>query len=167
MSKTVRDKQPNSRHCFVCGLENDFGLKARFFEVEGDEVVAVFEPGDAHQGYPGRLHGGLATAILDEAIGRAIMIHDRSYWGVTAEMTVRFRAPVPLNARLKAVGRIHRQAGRLFEGTGEIVLDDGTVAVSATGKYVKLPLDSITEAGEDFVEDAWFVERSASDPEAL
>ncbi len=60
MSRNVENKQPNSHMCFACGLDNKFGLKARFFEIEGKELVGIFTPADEHQGYPGRLHGGIA-----------------------------------------------------------------------------------------------------------
>ena len=78
----ITGKQPNSKMCFGCGLDNSFGLKSRFYELETGELLAVFQPAKQHQGYPGRLHGGLAAAILDETIGRAIMIsHAEKYGG--------------------------------------------------------------------------------------
>jgi len=33
--------QPNSRHCFVCGLENEHGLHLRFYETAEGEVTKV------------------------------------------------------------------------------------------------------------------------------
>ena len=85
MPQKVTGKQHNSRMCFVCGLKNPAGLKASFFEVEGSQLVALFTPCEEHQGYPGRLHGGLAAAILDETIGRAMNIDRMRVWGVTVE----------------------------------------------------------------------------------
>ena len=70
-----------------------------------------------HQGYPGRMHGGVITAILDETIGRAIMIrYGEAIWGVTAELNVRFRKPVPLDVELTAVGRITSEDQPAFRG---------------------------------------------------
>ncbi|MGB4593538.1 MAG: PaaI family thioesterase [Coriobacteriia bacterium] len=153
MSRRVKTTQNVSRMCMVCGTENTAGLHAQFLEVDGDELVAVFTPRAEYQGYPGRLHGGIATTILDETIGRAIGIADPDAWGVTVELSVRFRKPVPLDEDVRAVGRITRDAGRLFEGSGEIVLSDGTVAVEATGKYIRMDIDRIAEG--DF-EEEWF-----------
>ena len=62
---------------------------------------------------------------------RAINVADTQTWGVTVEFTVRFRKPVPLDREVRAVGRITRDSSRMFEGTGEIVLEDGSVAVEA------------------------------------
>ncbi len=74
MPQKVTAKQHNSKMCFVCGLKNSSGLHASFYEVEGNQLVALFTPCDEHQGYPDRMHGGLAATILDETIGRAMNI---------------------------------------------------------------------------------------------
>lgn len=85
---------------------------------------------EEHLSYPGRLHGGISFAILDETIGRAVTIAHPGTWGVTAELTLRYRKPLPVEGEIRAVGRITRDTHRLFEGTGEILLDDGSVAPS-------------------------------------
>lgn len=148
------NKQPNSRHCFICGVENVGGVRVAFYDTtDGDggaAVLARFTPRSEHQGYPNRLHGGVAAGILDETIGRAINAGAgegaATTWGVAIRLTLRYLRPVPLDVELTARGRIHRDTRKLFEGTGEIVLPDGTVAVRAEGQYVKLPLGEITAA---------------------
>ncbi|MHB8770654.1 MAG: PaaI family thioesterase [Syntrophales bacterium] len=160
MKQRVVAKQENCAHCMVCGLENEFGLKAAFFELENGEVAALFRPQERHQSYPGRLHGGMAAAILDETIGRAMMLKNRGVWGVTAELSLRYLLPVPLEGELRAVGRITRDTRRLFEGTGEILLPNGDVAVSACGKYLKLPLDKIAGSAQF----PWRVRAADDDP---
>ncbi len=154
MMRKVRSAQNVSRMCLVCGVENAAGFKARFFELETGELVGVFRPREEHQSYPGRLHGGLASAILDETIGRAINVSDTQTWGVTVEFTAKFRKPVPLDREVRAVGRITRDTSRLFEGTGEIVLEDGSVAVEAHGRYLKMPIEGIVD--REFSQTEWF-----------
>ena len=165
MSTKVTGKQHNSRMCFVCGLKNPSGLKASFYEMEGDQLVALFSPCEEHQGYPDRLHGGLAATILDETIGRAMNINQDEIWGVTVEFNVRYKKPVPLNQQLRVVGRITNQNRRLFEGTGEILLPDGQVAVEGHGKYLKLPLEEIADF--DVEEQEWKAVLTADDPEEI
>jgi uncharacterized protein (TIGR00369 family) len=143
VQRKVLRAQNVSRMCAVCGRENPLSLKGRFYELDDGEVLGVFSPLEVHQGYPGRVHGGLASAALDETIGRAINVIDPDAWGVTVELTVRFRRPVPVGEELRAVARVTKDSSRLFEGTGEIVLADGTVAVEASGRYMKLPIDKI------------------------
>jgi acyl-coenzyme A thioesterase PaaI-like protein len=131
--------------CAVCGLDNPLSLKARFYELDNGELLGVFMPRQEHQGYPGRMHGGIASAAIDETIGRAINILEPGTWGVTLTLSVRFRKPVPLDREMRAIARITSDSSRIFEGTGEIVLDDGTIAVEASGSYMKLPIHRIAE----------------------
>ena len=163
MRYRVRAKQENSKMCLVCGLKNPFGLRSSFYELDNDQLLAVFKPMEEHQSYPGRLHGGIATAILDETIGRAIMIRDQDVWGVTIEFTTRYRKPLPLAEEIRVIGRIIKDTHRYFEGTGEILLQDGSVAIEGRGKFLKIPLEKIADF--DFDEQEWKVVPSQDDPE--
>jgi acyl-coenzyme A thioesterase PaaI-like protein len=162
--KVIR-KQHNSGKCIVCGLENELGLKAEFYELENGEVVAMFHPIEEHQSYPGRMHGGISSAILDETIGRAMLARDENIWGVTVELNLKYKKPVPLNEELKVVGRITKDSRRMFEGTGEILLSNGDIAVTAEGKYIKMPIEKIT--GSDFETDEWRVFQSGDEPDEI
>ena len=165
MKHPVKNKQNNSKMCFVCGMSNDLGLKASFYEMENDELVAIFTPKDIHQSYPGRLHGGIASTILDETIGRAILIKDENIWGVTLELNVKFKKPVPYNEELKVICKITKETSRTFEGEGRIVLSNGETAVVAEGKYFKMSVDKITDS--DFTIDQWFKIENESDPKKI
>lgn len=165
MKYKVIGKQENSSMCLVCGVNNDLSLKTAFYELENGELVSVFHTKEEHQSYPGRLHGGITAAILDETIGRAIMIKDKKVWGVTIEFNISYKKPVPLNAELKAVGRITKDSSRIFEGTGELLLPNGEIAATAHGRYMKMPIDKITNVGELDME--WQTIQSANDPEEI
>jgi acyl-coenzyme A thioesterase PaaI-like protein len=159
-------KQPNSKMCLVCGLQNNSGLQADFYELEGGQVVGRFTPAEHLQGYPGRLHGGIAAAMLDETIGRAIRLHHGdAMWGVTIELKTRFRQPIPLGVSIQAVGRITKESKRHFEGEGSLLLPDGRVAVEGSGRYLKMPIDSIADF--DFDEQQWKTVPSDDDPTAI
>jgi acyl-coenzyme A thioesterase PaaI-like protein len=60
------EKQPNSRMCFVCGIENPIGLKLFFYTDDEGRTITHFRPKPEHQGYPGQLHGGVISSLLDE-----------------------------------------------------------------------------------------------------
>jgi acyl-coenzyme A thioesterase PaaI-like protein len=159
----VIGKQPNSKMCLVCGLKNAAGLKASFYELENNEVMAVCEPVEEHQSYPGRLHGGIVTALLDETIGRAIMTkYDGDTWGVTLEFTTRYKKPIPLEGELRVIGRIIQERRRFFKGTGELLLPDGSIAAEGSGKYLKFPLEEIADF--DFTEQEWKITPAQRDP---
>jgi uncharacterized protein (TIGR00369 family) len=164
MKRKVISKQNNSSGCVVCGDKNEFSMGTRFFNMENDEVVAVFHPETIHQGYPERLHGGMAAAILDETIGRAICINDPETWGVTVELELKYRKPVPTGTELRAVGRLTKNSRKLFEGTGELLLSDGTVAVEGKGKYFKIPVKDMVDS--DFIRNDWY-QIPGDDPEEI
>jgi acyl-coenzyme A thioesterase PaaI-like protein len=103
---------------------------------------------------------------LDETIGRAMMIkYGEAVWGVTIEFSIRFRKPVPLEEELRAVGRITHETGRMFEGTGELLLADGTVAAEASGKYLKMPIEKIADF--DVAAQEWRVTERGDDPKEI
>jgi uncharacterized protein (TIGR00369 family) len=161
--RKVIGTQNISRMCMVCGTQNSAGLGAAFYELDDGELLGVFTPKTEHQGYPGRLHGGVASTLLDETIGRAISNAQPDAWGVTVELNVRFRKPVPLDGPVRALARIVKDSSRIFEGTGEIVLEDGTVAVEASGRYLKMAIDRIADG--DFG-DEWFADEREA-PETI
>ncbi len=166
MDRKVTGKQPNSKMCFICGLKNTKGLKAAFYETDKDELIAVFKPCQEHQGYPGRLHGGIAAAILDETIGRTVTIgKDDDVWGVTLEFSIKFKKPIPLGEELKVVTKLTRDGRRIFKGTGKIILPDGKVAAIGEGKYMKLPIEEIADFDKD--ENEWRIVHTGEDPETI
>ena len=140
-------KQPNSRNCFLCGMQNPIGLKLSFYEDGEHRVFAEFTPGEEHQGYPGVLHGGITCALLDETIGRTLVRDD--IWAMTVDLNVRFRKPVPLGQKLTVVGEMVRLRSRTMEGRGEIRLADGSVAAIAQAKYIRLPDEQVAQFREE------------------
>ncbi len=162
----VTGKQPNSKMCFVCGLKNKFGLSASFYETDKNELIALFKACQEHQGYPGRLHGGIAAAILDETIGRTITTgKNDKIWGVTLEFNIKYKKPIPLDEEIKVVAKLTYEDKRLFGGTGKIILPNGDIAATAEGKYLKLPIDKIANFDRDANE--WKVVESETDPENI
>ena len=162
----VTGKQNNSRMCFVCGMQNPFGLKTFFYETDTGELVAIFKPSQNHQGYPGRLHGGIAAAILDETIGRTITIgKEAELWGVTLEFNIKYKKPIPLEQDIRVVARLKSENRKIFEAEGEIVNPDGEIAATGMGKYMILPIEKIGEFDREL--NMWRIINSDTDPETI
>ncbi len=136
-------KQPSSKSCFVCGRDNPIGFHLIFFADDHGCVHADYTPREEHQGYPGVMHGGLVTALLDELIGRTAIASD--LWCMTAKLEVRFRKPVPIGEPLRLKGEIIKKSGRLLEGRGEMRLQDGTLVAEAQGVYLRIPDSQLQE----------------------
>lgn len=165
MKKKILRKQNNSTRCFICGVNNDKGLFTEFYELEDGTLAATTTARSYHQSYPGRVHGGISAALLDETIGRAINIMEPDTWGVTVEMTTRYIKPVPYDEPLLIIGRITENKRLLFSGEGRIILQDGSVAVTARGKYLKQKLQDISEF--DGIIDIWNSYPRQDDPTEL
>ncbi len=140
-------KQPNSRMCFVCGLENPIGLKVFFYDDDDGRVIVKFTPRQEHQGYPGVVHGGIISALLDEVIGRVVTSLD--IWAVTAKLELKFRKPVPLGEELTIIGEMIRLRSRSFEARGELRLADGALAVEGHGVYIRLSEEEIEKRRDE------------------
>ncbi len=151
-------KQPNSQMCFVCGLGNSIGLRAAFYEDDTGRVTAKFTPRPEHQGFPGIMHGGIVTALLDETLGRVAIAAGR--WMVTGRLNVRFRRPIPVDGTLTVVGEAVKWDGRMLEARGEIRLADGRVGAEATGTFLEIPSDQV-----EGMEEALAFWRVVPDPE--
>jgi uncharacterized protein (TIGR00369 family) len=134
-------KQPNSRMCFLCGLQNPVGLKLAFYDdVENQQARSEFVIPAEYQGYPGVVHGGIVAAVLDETAGRAVMLngnHDDLF--ATLRLTVRYRHPTPTETGLTAVGWVEREGGMTTKVGGEIRLPDGTVTAECEALLGPVP----------------------------
>jgi uncharacterized protein (TIGR00369 family) len=141
--------QPNSRHCFVCGLENNYGLKLRFKETGPGEVTADYTVPEHFQGYPGVVHGGIVTAMLDEVTGRAHITNENTRFMFTAKIEIRFRKNVPVGKPLRIVGRIEKSKKRMASSTGKIFGPEGDVLAEAKTLLVDLPEEEIRQVDLD------------------
>lgn len=140
----VISKQTNSRMCLICGLENELGLKADFYNMEDGSVGAIFNFKPQHQSYPGRTHGGMISALLDELAGRALWVTDPDLFGVTATMTIKFRKPVPYNKKLFGKGEMIKRSGRLFTAKAKILDENKNTLAELEGTYMILNTQTIT-----------------------
>jgi len=139
--------------CFVCGLQNPIGLKLAFYQdAEADQVRAEITVPDEYQGYPGVVHGGIVSAILDEVAGRAIMLRrSDDDLMATLRLTVRFRRPTPTGTPLTALGWVERMGGVGARVAGEIRIPDGTVTADCEAVLADVPDQFYTSWEEEKV----------------
>lgn len=128
------DQVVDDGHCFACGPHNATGLGLRFAPA-GDGVQSEIVIPQPFQGWRGIVHGGIVMTLLDEGMAHAAGA--AGYRGVTAELTARFRAPVPIGAPLRVTGRVAWRRGRVFGLEASVLSEDGTVLAEGTGKFVE------------------------------
>ena len=111
--------------CFGCGADNPAGLRATFVG-RGEEVLGTMVVTDAMVGAPGRLHGGVMMAFVDEALG-LVCLHLGAE-AMTASLTVDLRAPAYVGATLTLRAWIERRQGRKWFMRGEVHEGDRLLA---------------------------------------
>jgi acyl-coenzyme A thioesterase PaaI-like protein len=113
----MKIKQPNSKMCFICGLENPVGLHLHMYETEPGVVETTYTAPEHFQGYPGVLHGGIVGALIDELAGRSHMGSDphNPRFMFTAKLEVKYRKNVPVGKSLKVVGKAGKSRSKSAE----------------------------------------------------
>jgi len=142
-------KQPNSRYCFVCGLENDHGLHLHFYNTGPDTVEVSYSVPDHFQGYPGIVHGGIVASMLDEVLGRVFMIDDPDRFMYTAKLTTRYRKNVPTETPLRVRGQVVKDRGRTAEAKAYIFGPGEELLAEADGLLVTLPEEVLGKVNKD------------------
>jgi len=112
---------PGNR-CFACGPQHASGFHLEF-RVEGDAVLTDFLPGEAHQGAPHVMHGGLVTTVADELGGWAL-IALRERFGFTGTMKSRFARPVRIGIPVRGRATIVRENRRVMHVDVRLHQDD-------------------------------------------
>ena len=146
-------KQPNSRMCFICGLQNPVGLHLHIYETEPGLVEASYTAPEHFQGYPGVLHGGIVGAIIDEMSGRSHMGSDPAAprFMFTAKLEIKYRCNVPIGQPLRLVGKAGRSRGKSAEAWAGIYLaQDGELLAEGKALLIDVRQDqlSIDRLGE-------------------
>jgi acyl-coenzyme A thioesterase PaaI-like protein len=136
-------KQPNSRHCFACGLANPIGLKLKFYETAPGEVTVDHIVSDDYQGYPGVVHGGVVAAMLDEVAGRTQMGGDPPRFMFTARLNIRYRQNVPTGQPLRMIGRAGKVKKRTATASAQLFGPDGSLLAEAEALLVNVPDDVV------------------------
>lgn len=102
---------PHSR-CFGCGPANPDGLRLGS-HVEGDLVIARWQPDDRHQAFPDMLNGGIIGTLLDCHGNWSAAWHlmqrnqlERPPCTVTAGFTVKLLRPTPIAQPVELVARL-------------------------------------------------------------
>lgn len=130
-------------NCFACGPENPIGLHLRFEDAD-DGVRAQITLRTDYQGWKGIAHGGIAIALLDEAMAHAA--GHAGHRGVTGSMSIRFRKPVPLDVPLEIRGRVEWQRRNVLGLIATVSDESGAALVSGEGNFVSMgSLDAVDD----------------------
>lgn len=133
----MSESLPNSRDCFVCGIDNPRGFALKFRRENGHVFTRVTLP-EWTVGFRDTAHGGIVATLLDEAMSWAATCHAQAPTA-TAEMTVRFRQPTPVNRELRLEAEVVKARGALLFVEARLLEPDGRLCANSTGKHMTLP----------------------------
>ncbi len=130
---------PDYQRCFACGQENECGLQLELYESDG-AVVCRWVPRPEYENFHGIVHGGILTVALDELAGTAAWLafrrRDGDEWPslVSADVTVRFRAPARVGRALDGRARVIELERRHAIAEANLSAE-GSVVATIVGRY--------------------------------
>ena len=141
MEKSLQETYAPHNTCFGCGPANEKGLRIRSF-VEGEEVVAEWQPEPHHKAFPGMLNGGIIGSLLDCHSNWAAAHHlmkaagsDRPPCTVTADYAIRLKRPTPMDAPVRLVARVVESSADRAVVEAELIAG-GKVCATCRGTFV-------------------------------
>ena len=118
----------------VAGAANPMGLAAQLWR-DGDVACVRVTLGKAFEGAPGRAHGGVIAALLDEVMGLMNVIHGAMAF--TAQLDITYVAPTPVGEPIIARAWLARRDNRKQFVEATLHADDVLVA-SANALFISI-----------------------------
>ncbi|MEM9513458.1 MAG: PaaI family thioesterase [Actinomycetota bacterium] len=121
----------------ISGRSSPLGVDARIVR-DGDEVVAYITLDSAHEGAPGRSHGGVTAALFDDVMGFVLTVEQQPAF--TGELAIRYEAGVPIHEPLECRVRLAGRERRKLYVTGELTSTgaDPVVYARARGTFIAI-----------------------------
>jgi len=130
MSNTLED----DNYCFVCGEKNPSGLNLKFSLRDG-KILTEFTPQKIHQGYKDIVHGGIISALIDEAMVQAALKNGMP--AITAEITIRFKRPLMVGEKTIVEATIEDIKRKTIETSARIKTMDNTLIAEGHAKLLR------------------------------
>lgn len=121
--------------CFICGQRNPIGLKVKFeIDKENLRLAGTFTPRREHEGYRNIMHGGLQSALLDEAMVK--LLWEAGIPAVSAALQIRLKRPAKIGREISIKGWVDSRRGKLIFTAATLEDSEGNILSEATGKCV-------------------------------
>ncbi|HEY5010658.1 MAG TPA: PaaI family thioesterase [Acidimicrobiales bacterium] len=118
----------------VTGAANPMGIAAQLWR-DGDAIYMQVTLDKAFEGAPGRAHGGIVAAILDEVMGSVNALDGALAY--TAQLDISYHAPTPVGEPILARAWLDRHDDRKRYVEATLFADDLLVA-SAKGLFITI-----------------------------
>ena len=123
----------------ISGRSSPWGLDLELHR-HGDEIEARVTLRSAHEGAPGRSHGGIVAALFDDVFGYVLgMIGQPAF---TGDLYVRYAAPTPLHRELACRVRLDERSSRKLLMSGELTdVETGRLLVTAKATFIAVDVE--------------------------
>jgi len=142
---------PHTNGCLDCGKHNPHGLKLRLHVLPDSGLVSTeFVPKPEHVGPDGIVHGGVISAVMDEAMVWASTWRGKRFC-FTGEINVRFREPLKPYQAARVEASVEISRPRLVEATAKLFDFGGRLIATASGKYLPVSAEEHAQFIKTFV----------------
>lgn len=126
----------------ISGHASPWGLEPVLHRYD-DEIEARLTLRAAHEGAPGRSHGGIVAALFDDIFGFVLGVLQQPAF--TGDLYVRYVNPTPLHRELACRVRLDERSGRKLLMSGELTdVGSGDLLASATGTFIAVDPSTFT-----------------------
>lgn len=120
-------------NCFCCGRKNIKGLSVLVENYDEYSLIKCIIPKE-YESYPGIVHGGIISTLLDEALWYAFYF--RNIFTFTRKLSVTFKKSVPINFPILVKGEvIKRLRGDLWSAKATVFDENEIVYAFANGEF--------------------------------
>jgi acyl-coenzyme A thioesterase PaaI-like protein len=127
----------------VSGRASPWGLDLQIVR-DGQEAVGNLTLRRAHEGAPGRSHGGIVAALFDDVFGFILDI--LGVPAFTGELGVRYEAGTPIGVPLTCRVRLADRSGRKLLMNGELTDAEGRIYARGTATFITVEATRFTES---------------------
>lgn len=108
-----------------------------FAKEDESEAVAIVHLGRALCGHDGIIHGGIIATVFDETLARNALVNLPSRIGVTASLTVNYKAPTMADQFVVLRTKLDTIDGRKARVSGTMETLDGDRLAEASGLFIE------------------------------
>lgn len=124
--------------CFGCSPRNPIGLALKMYRTDDGLASDVTFP-EEYSSYPGVVHGGIVSVLVDELMGDLIAL-DRGFLAFSVTLRTKFLRPLQTCTSYRATARMSRESNGVVHAESDVVSPDGERHVMANSAYQ--PIDS-------------------------
>jgi acyl-coenzyme A thioesterase PaaI-like protein len=134
-SATVLGATRSREHpdCIVCSPTHPQGLQVRFEVLADGSTQGYFACDKAFEGFPGIIHGGVLSSLVDCAMLHCLFARGES--ALTVELSIQFRHPVEVGVPAVVCAELTEQGHSLYALAARI-LQQGQVKVKASARFL-------------------------------